>query len=105
MNIKPIPPPPVSTDWWYTMVPVISTGHLTKSDSEKLNSPDLYCDPDSNNWVMNVTEGWIINMRAYPGGLLSAEAEALFEALKNEHKFVRLDRDADTIEGLPVFNW
>lgn len=96
----------IPSDCWITEVPTISTAHITLEDSEKLAMPDLFCDPDSNKWVMDLEYGWLFNLAEVPLDKFSDGMRITIRALiESGYKFVRLDQDGDTIDGLPTFDW
>lgn len=103
--MKPLIPP----DGWHLIVPVISTTHVTLEDSRILDDTDIACDPSSNNWLMQTSTGWIIQIQQIPTGILGRMSPAFQNLVlllkKSECFFIRFDSDGDVVESLPTYNW
>ncbi|MGK2894990.1 hypothetical protein [Klebsiella michiganensis] len=96
-------------------VAVISTAHVTQADSEIL--PQISFDPISDrglNWIHGTEYGWIVRAGMAGGGWkLKLRSEGVtWPTIENIEKVlnvgfdaVHFDRDADTIDGLQVWEW
>lgn len=90
-----------------------STGHITEQDSKMLTefATEFASGVREIGWHVSLypyDEGWFI----WTGGdtvhydSLSEHANKLVAlARENRCTWLRLDRDGDTIEGLPIFDW
>jgi len=93
---------------------VLSTAHFTDDDNSILarfarahtDSPD-----SSAHFVIDFGYGYIVwvnsdgDFSEYAGKLSPAFICALRFAHKQKVEWVRFDRDANTVEGLPTFDW
>lgn len=94
---------------------VISTAHVTQADSELL--PQISFDPITDrglNWIHGTEYGWIVRPDINHGhwkeslrgeGLTWPTIENIEKVLNAGFSVVHFDRDADTVDGLQVWEW
>lgn len=94
---------------------IISTAHVTPEDSERI--PVACFDPLTDrglNWVHGTEYGWIVRaghraeawkeeLKEY--GISDETIENIEKVLDTGFQVVHFDRDADTIDGLQVWEW
>lgn len=95
---------------WIMQVPVISTAHITRSDSDVITLTPALVDGH----MCEIPACADIILIKDDGGdqqnLWSRHMSCEFCKLMNTFRqlgycYVRLDRDGDQIEGLPTFDW
>ncbi|HBS7142736.1 TPA: hypothetical protein MAO75_003956 [Klebsiella pneumoniae] len=96
-------------------VAVISTAHVTQADSEIL--PQISFDPITDrgyNWIHGTEYGWIIRAGLHAKswkeslreeGISWSTIENIEKVLNAGFEVVHFDRDADTIDGLNIWEW
>lgn len=94
---------------------VISTAHIAPYDSELI--PQICFDPITDrglNWVHGTEYGWIVRAGLAQGdwkeklraeGVTWPTIENIEKVIKAGFEVVHFDRDADTIDGLQVWEW
>lgn len=82
-------------------VVVLTTAHVSEATAQALSSGAL------GETVLATPYGWIVKAR-HRGALHNdlRDLEAICEwAVKNGFDWIEFDRDAESIESLPVFDW
>ena len=93
---------------WVMQVPVISTGHITKSDAETLDE-DSHCrvllfPASEDGYLIYIGEGTDERWMNNPG--LSDALKAVLTNLQSlGYTYVRFDSAGDDFTDLPTFNW
>lgn len=94
---------------------VISTAHVTQTDSEIL--PQICFDPITDrghNWIHGTEYGWIVRAGLHAEswkeslreeGISWSTIENIEKVLSAGFEAVQFDRDADTIDGLRSWQW
>lgn len=83
-------------------VPVLSTAHIKENTLEKLASaPEEFL-------VIDYEEGAFVRINPYSPSKPPPEIRLLVKWLRHafpKQWWIRLDRDGDIIDGLPVYDW
>lgn len=90
---------------------VLSTAHMTEADSQLLPYADEYglvvYEMDEYGWMVYVNDEYL--QAASPPEALSDFSDGFMKAIKlaqdNECEWLRFDRDANTVDGLPEYEW
>jgi len=112
--------PAMPSEWWIMRAPVICTNHVDQVTMKVLSDCDAGNDNDFDLTVIPYPEGVMVRV---PGSWVcrgqgaddeegpeeGVMPEALLACLKwaGAHGFdwLRFDRDADEVDGLPTFDW
>ena len=98
---------------WIMAVPVISTGHITADDAERLDRQNETGRPGGLMGVLNQGCGYLLHLSETDPDALAAEWPGYsphFHALLRHlvaagFQYVRLDGEGDTLPTLPTFDW
>lgn len=96
-----------STPGWMMQAPVINTGHMLKSDDDRLRA-DERRERGAGPIMADLQPGWLLLIEDFAHEF-KGHSDAFLHLLETFHNlgfhYLRLDPEGDVLEDLPRFEW